>query len=287
MRAMLRRIKSAYTVLRYPLWVPPGHYYSPLADKADVSRAISQIDTNEEPIAIELNGTDQRGLAELLAQHWSEVPTVPDPQWRYNPHNLWFGLADAAVYYSILCHFRPSRVVEVGSGFSSAIALDAAERCLPDLKLTFIEPDPRRLLGVLKKSDEPRCQLLKSPVQDVPLGVYDELSSGDIVFIDSTHVSKPGSDVNWLLFEVLPRLRPGVHVHFHDLFWPFEYPKEWILERRGWTEAYMVRAFLSYNKTFKIELFTSWLWGVAPELVKKALPAAVDAQPGSLWIRKC
>jgi hypothetical protein len=285
-RAILRQIRSAYAALHHPLWVPPGHFYSPLANAADMSRALSEGNRDGPLIGVELHDVEQRKLAEVLAQHWPEVPCAPDPQWRYDPHNPWFGLADAAVYYSILRHFRPRRVIEVGSGFSSAIALDAAERHLSDLELTFIEPYPQRLRRLLRKSDESRSELLISLVQDVPVRMYEELVSGDILFIDSTHVSKPGSDVNWLLFQVLPRLQAGVYVHFHDMFWPFEYPKEWIFEGRSWTELYMLRAFLSYNATFRIELFTSWLWNAAPQLIKEALPAAIDARPGSLWLRK-
>ena len=105
---------------------------------------------------------------------------------------------------------------------------------------------------------------------------------GDVLFIDSTHVVKPGSDVVWLFLHVLPRLAPGVVVHVHDIFWPFEYPPEWLAERRDWTESYLLHAFLAGNREWEILLFSSWLWARHPELV----PSRLDGVPGNIWLRK-
>ena len=158
-----------------------------------------------------------------------------------------FGHADAALYRAILSYLRPSRIIEVGSGFSTAVALDEADANpgLAGLEITCVEPYPQRLLALLRSSDH--VTLLRCPVQDVPLEAFDKLGAGDILFIDSSHVAKAGSDVTWLLLRVLPRLVPGVAVHLHDIFWPFTYRADWLEERRDWNEAYFLHAFLSGN----------------------------------------
>ncbi len=289
-RSVVRGIWGAAAALRRPLWVPPGHYYSPIASRADVGRAVATLpgtaDSRGTVAGLDLREPAQRALAAALSQHWAQVPATRSDGWRYHPDNPMFGLADAAIYHSMLRELRPRRLIEVGSGFSSAIALDTADRYLPDLELTFVEPYPDRLLGLLSDSDRQRCRLVRSAVQDVPLDTYDQLGAGDVLFIDSTHVSKVGSDVNWLVFEVLPRLADGVVVHFHDIFWPFEYPREWLEEGRGWTENYLLRAFLSYNDRFEVLLFNSWVWRAEPELVRATLPSTVDEVPGGIWLRK-
>jgi len=288
-RSVARGVRAAAAVLRRPLWVPPGHYYSPIADRADIDRAMAVADDRSDATAlpgVDLREAAQRELAARLSVHWPQVPTARIDGWRYHPDNPMFGLADAAIYHSMLRELRPGRVIEVGSGFSSAIALDTADRHLPELDLTFVEPYPDRLLGLLTDTDRRRSRLIRSAVQDVPLDTYDALADGDILFIDSTHVSKVGSDVNWLVFEVLPRLADGVIVHFHDIFWPFEYPRQWLEEGRGWTENYLLRAFLSYNDRFQVLLFNSWVWRAEIDLVRATLPNTVDQVPGGIWLRK-
>jgi hypothetical protein len=101
---------------------------------------------------------------------------------------------------------------------------------------------------------------IKARVQDVPLTVFDQLEQGDILFIDSTHILKTGSDLHYELFHILPRLRPGVFIHFHDVFYPFEYPPEWVIEQnRSWNEAYALRALLHETKRYKIEFWNNYL----------------------------
>ncbi len=112
---------------------------------------------------------------------------------------------------------------------------------------------------------------------------FDRLRSRDILFIDSSHVVKAGSDALWLFLHILPRLAPGVVVHVHDVFWPFEYPAGWLREHRDWTEAYLLHAFLVGNAGWEILLFTSWLWQCKPDLVPRHL---ADEHPGSFWMRK-
>jgi hypothetical protein len=129
-------------------------------------------------------------------------------------------------------------------------------------------------------------RLLQSKVQDVPLSTFDALQAGDILFIDSSHVSKVASDVNHVLFNVLPRLASGVLVHFHDVYYPFEYPRFVHYQGIAWNEAYLLRAFLSFNSAFEVVLFNTYLETAHPELVYEAMPLCRKNPGGSLWIRR-
>jgi hypothetical protein len=127
---------------------------------------------------------------------------------------------------------------------------------------------------------------LKKRLQDIDLDIFNKLSDGDILLIDSTHVSKIFSDVNLLLFEILPSLSKGVYIHFHDIFFPFEYPKSWMIEGRAWNEAYILRAFLQYNNCFSIEFFTSYLDFLYRDVLIEKLPLMKRSIGGSIWIKK-
>jgi len=132
-------------------------------------------------------------------------------------------------------HLSPKRFIEVGSGYSSCVVLDINELFFDNrISLTFIEPHTELLFSLIKESDKETSKIIPTDLQDVGLEVLSELCPEDILFIDSTHVSKIGSDVNHIFFEILPRLARGVYIHFHDVFYPFEYPKEWIYEGRAW-----------------------------------------------------
>jgi Methyltransferase domain len=231
---------------------------------------------------LDLREDEQLALADLLAPKWPEF----SGSWsRYtHPTNGFFGLCDGAVYYSMLTTLRPKTIVEVGSGFTSAIALDVREKELEDLQLISIEPNPERLYGLLKENDHTHTTIHPDLVQNVPVELFDVLEKDDILFIDSSHVSKKGSDVNWLFLEVLPRLRPGVVVHVHDIFFPFDYPDAWL--DRGFNETYFLQAFLSYNNVFEIMFFSSWFWREHNDIVKLHLPEGAVGNPGSIWLRK-
>ncbi|MEV7908477.1 class I SAM-dependent methyltransferase, partial [Streptomyces anulatus] len=246
-----------------PPWMPPGHFYSPITAATDVKRALNWKRTpgGDRIPGVDLREAEQIALATGLAEELGRPFEGP----RYTARQTeWFCAADAAVYRSMLRRHRPRRVMEIGSGFSTAVALDTLA---PSVELTCVEPYPDRLLGLLRPEDAERLTLLRSQVQEVPLDAYARLEAGDVLFIDSTHVAKAGSDVLWLFLQVLPRLAPGVVVHVHDVFWPFDYPDKWLREGRDWTEAYFLHAFLVGNSGYEILLFSSWLWREHPELV--------------------
>ena len=163
---------------------------------------------------------------------------------RYQTDNDFFGWTDSQLWYALLATRRPRRVVEVGSGWSTALLLDACDREGLETTVTAIEPFPERLRSVMRDGDADRITVRQHKVQDMPADELADLHAGDVLFVDSTHVAKIGSDVNHLVFDVFPRLPPGVLVHVHDIAYPFEYPQEWVEEGRAWNEAYLLRAFL-------------------------------------------
>jgi predicted O-methyltransferase YrrM len=276
----LRTVRTVRSVLSSTPYAVPGHFYSPLTSHTDTDRAA----TWAERAGSAAPGVDMAVDRQLaLRAEIAEFLDDPLPGPRYDPDNTQYGAADAAVYRAMLNCLRPERVVEVGSGFSTAILLDEIDRNLPGTSVTCVEPFPERLFGLMSAADHGRLTVYRKPVQDVPLDVYRQLSPGDVLFIDSTHVVKAGSDVNWLFLHVLPRLATGVAVHVHDVFWPFEYPKKWLAEHRDWTEDYLLHAFLIGNTGWEIMLFSSWLWRSHPELVPARL---AGHEPGSIWLRR-
>ena len=188
---------------------------------------------------------------------WASLPTFRRRPRRTSGvslgNNFWCD-ADAAVHYGLLRELKPQRVVEVGCGWSSLLMARALERNelqgTPQVMVDLIEPYPRReLLSALPAT----WTLHETILQRAPLELFEQLRSGDVCFYDGSHVARAASDVVWFFFEVLPRLAPGVVVHVHDIFWPSDYPDEWILERgQTWNEQYLLQAFLMYNREFEV-----------------------------------
>lgn len=116
--------------------------------------------------------------------------------------------------------------------------------------------------------------------------LFESLQANDILFIDSTHVCKTYSDVNRIFFEILPHLSSGVHIHFHDIFYPFEYPRKWVYEGRAWNEAYLLRAFLQYNSAFQVVLMNTYMEHFFDTFFDQNMPLCMKAKGGSIWIQK-
>jgi predicted O-methyltransferase YrrM len=276
---------------------PPGHFYSPLPDLADIdARASTIFDRSRNRLAaIDINEHEQLTLLEAFSGPYAEMPfdAKPTPGLRYYFDNPYFSFGDGVVLYSVLRHFKPRRIIEIGSGFSSAAMLDVQELFLDPIDFLFIEPRPERLHGLLSASDRTRCRIETVDVQHVNLHRFEELEPNDILFVDSSHVGKVHSDVVHIIFDILPRLRAGVIVHFHDVPWPFEYPENWIREGRAYNEAYLLRAFLQYNQAFRILFFNSFIALHHRELMGRFLPAALRTPSttatesnSSVWLKK-
>lgn len=218
-----------------------GHFYSPIVSKID-------LDTYEEDLwpatppekipGIDLRTEEQKQLLTELSQYYGDLPFTVEKSEnnRYCYNNGTYSYTDGIILHSIIRHFKPERIIEIGSGYSSAVMLDTREKFAPEIDLTFIEPYPKLLYSLFKENDKQNCTVLDCGVQSVALKEFQKLQANDILFIDSSHVSKTGSDVNYELFEILPNLASGVIIHIHHMFFPFEYPKDWIYEGRNWNE---------------------------------------------------
>jgi hypothetical protein len=235
----------------------------------------------------------QHVLRDVLPRHlpsydYAEVLTDSPDLRDFYTQNSQFSWLDARVLFALLREWRPPRLVEVGSGYTTLLIADVNRRyCGSAIDVTCVEPYPR---DFLRNPVVGVSRMLESPVQDVALEIFSTLEAGDILFIDSSHVAKTGSDVNFLLFEVLPRLAKGVRIHIHDIFLPHEYPREWVLqENRSWNEQYLVRALLMFSSGFKVLFGCSYAFFRYPELVQRALahPKGRSFAGGSLWIERC
>jgi hypothetical protein len=247
--------------LRGAVRYPPGHFYSPLLDIQGLGPNDSSLpfDGAEWWEHVNLRPGQQRSYYEDLLDRF---PLLPFPSqktdgYRYFTENGWFSLSDAFTLSGIIRKEKPRRIVEVGSGFSSAVMLDTLGQTNASAELTLLEPYPDRLYSLLSPHDRSISTVLVQRVQEVSLSVFDQLEAQDLVFIDSSHVCKIGSDVTFILLRILPRLKRGVLVHFHDVFYPFSYPASWIREGRAWNESLFLRAFLVGNPQFQLVSFNS------------------------------
>jgi predicted O-methyltransferase YrrM len=260
-----------------PVRFAAGHYYSPLPDPAElvVDPRRSQIwgtPPRETP------GIDWRADAQLalcrdvlarqtrleLRESESDDPT------EYFAANGQYPPLDAWALEAMLRRRQPSRMIEVGSGFSSLVTARVNREVYGgSIHFTCIEPYPRQFLldGVPGITD-----LIVAKIQDVPLETFAELGDGDILFVDTSHTVKTGGDVTWIFHEIIPRLAPGVLVHVHDAFLPGDYPEPWVREGWGWNEAYLLHSFLAFNSEFEIELGLRYLAELHPDTLTEAFP---------------
>lgn len=265
----------------------PGHFYSPIVNMDDVDE--NKWSDPKAPIGINLNDNKQLELLNKLSLSVSHISFVNNQNLkkRYYSNNTFFIFTDAIILNGMMNLFSPSKIIEVGSGFSSALMLDVLEDN-HELKthLCFIEPFPDRLNSLIRKQDRIKTTIIEEKVQKISLSTFQELTVNDILFIDSSHVSKTGSDLNYILFEILPNLKKGVIIHFHDVFYPFEYPLEWVKSGRNWNEDYLLKAFLMYNTDFEILFFNDYMHRFHSELMKDKLPYKEYSSGGSLWMQK-
>jgi hypothetical protein len=268
-----------------------GHFYSPIVSVDDIKKRESEIwnSANYDGIkGIDLRAEEQIKLIESFRLYYEEIPFKPERQMniRYYYENGAYSYTDAIILYSMIRNFKPERIIEIGSGHSSTVMLDTNEIFFDNkINLTFIEPYPDFLYSLIKNIDIKSATIIKSKVQSVSIDTYKKLQKGDILFIDSTHVVKTGSDVNFILFEILPLLQSGVFIHFHDVFYPFEYPKSWVLNGYNWNEVYLLKAFLMYNDKYEIKFFSEYIHKHHKESFQD-MPLCYKNTGGSLWLVK-
>ncbi len=280
----------------YPEWfrlweaqdihVTPVHYYEPLPDSRTLEDSIWTKDRSLP--GVDLNPASQERLLRVACPPFSEeynaIPIEPtlDTHGFYLRNGRFEGL-DAMLAYCLVRHFQPRRIIEVGAGFSTLIMARAALRN-GATELHSIEPFPDKFLS---RGIPGLTSLQVSQVEEIEPSYFSCLDAGDFLFIDTSHVVRIGGDVNYLFLEVLPLLNPGVIVHVHDIFLPFEYPQDWILKkRRFWTEQYLLQAFLIHNSEYEVLISSGYLSHHFPEEVKKIFPIAAPWGGGSFWMKR-
>ena len=272
-----------------PAAFPAGHFYSPIASLSEVKRREGYIFHIPASLAgIDLNEEGQRRTVKALAAHFPAIvlPETKRDGMRFYYDNPNFGRGEGLIYSALLREVRPRQVVEIGSGFSTLLLLDTLDQLQETATTcTCIEPYPDLLRSLLSERDRARLEIRECAAQDADLAWFEQLQSGDVLFDDSTPVSKVGSDVNYIFFEILPRLTFGVYVHFHDAYYPFEYPRKWIVGGRNWNEAYLLRAFLQFNSAFTIECFNSYLGQFHRDLFQDSFPRFLQNPGSSLWLK--
>lgn len=277
---------------RHKPFVNPGHYYSSVANKDEAAAALAKVERDPAPESVPGIDIDQDALVTLWDDLLGHMKSMPFPEeksddflYYFNNPNFTYG--DGAIWHGMLRHFQPKRLVEVGSGFSSANLIDTNEKYFDgQIDLTFIEPYPDLLKSLLGDKSE-NTKIHAVGVQDADKSVFAQLEEGDVLFIDSTHVVRTGSDVTYELFEILPMLKKGVIVHFHDIFWPFEYPRFWAVDQnRSWNELYALRAFLTDNPNWEILMFGDYIAKTCTKHIEETLPRFATAAGGSIYLRK-
>jgi len=272
------------------LWVPPGDPRSPIPDLDDVRRRESELFGRppEELPGLDTLVEDQMTILREM-KRWGADPPFPqgaDGRRSTGDDAAW-GWADMALLHAFLRKLRPRRVVCAGAGAFVPALLDLNEHVFGrTMSITVVDPEAESLRPLLRKEEEEKVRLLPARVHEVPFDTFTSLAAGDVLCVETSHVSKTGSDLNHLLFRVLPRMKGGVHVHPAGVFWPFEYPSAWVSEGRAWNEAYLWRAFLLHNSAWEIAVFASFLETAHRGAIVKELPQWQRSRAGGLWIRR-
>ncbi len=200
--------------------------------------------------------------------------------------NLSFRQGDADLYYLIVRNYKPKRIIEIGSGHTTKLAVDAIKRNQIDgfqTNITCIDPYEMPWLESMGE-----INLIRDKVENVSTDIFTSLESGDILFIDSSHIIRPEGDVLFEFFNILPQLKKGVIIHVHDIFTPRHYLKDWYFKRVSfWNEQYLLEAFLQHNDSYEILFALNYLKNDFYDRLAGTLTNLVpDAEPGSFYIRK-
>ena len=265
------------------------HYYEPLPDFRTITPEATRRRRIATGIDFDLDG-QRRLVRRLGAAYRHELDALAAAPAAFDFRNLYFAGLDAAMYYALIRDLRPARIIEIGSGMSTRIADKALVQNRAaghGGELICIEPFPEPRLT----QDMPPLTLIGQPVEGVPLEEFDRLNANDILFIDSSHAVKFGGDVCREFLEILPRLKPGVWVHVHDVFFPQDYPATWLIDQRiAFTEQYLLEAFLSFNRQFAVRAANYWLAADYRDdvemLASPALWPGGEHGRGSFWMQR-
>jgi hypothetical protein len=264
------------------------HYYEPLFNPEHLQRPMQ---APRHLPGLDMNEAGQLALLEKFV-YADELRNFPAHRPANSPlafyyENPAFTYGDAEYLYSIIRSLKPAKIIEVGSGYSTLMAIEATkanrqENSGYQCKHVCIEPYEMPWL------ESSGVEVLRTKVEDISVEYFQQLQPNDILFIDSSHMIRPQGDVLYEFLELLPTLPSGVIVHIHDIFTPFDYPEDWVKGHvRLWNEQYLLEAFLSFNKEFRVIGALSWLKHFHQTAIERALPGLrvnTDAIPGSFWI---
>jgi hypothetical protein len=289
----------SFITKNFSLWqklgyhITPNNFNEPIPDTSSLNDNLWL--RNSELVGVNINEQEQLNLLSDFASNYKEeFNSFPQSKteclYQFSFNNSFIESVDAEILYCMIRHFKPHKVIEIGSGYSTYISaqailknkIEGGHECI----LMSIEPYPN---AILKKGFPGLTQVMTQKVQDVPLSEFTSLNGNDILFIDSSHVLKIGSDVQYEYLEILPRLKKGVIVHSHDIFFPNEYPKNWVLEEHWfWNEQYLLQAFLAFNDSFKVLWAGSYMHVTNSEKLEKVFNSynKDKAKPGSFWMVK-
>jgi hypothetical protein len=279
---------------KFGFHITRNDFYSPIPDTRTLS-ATAWSECSDLP-GVDMNEGGQLEYLESFQSRfrgeYDEFPrektSVPH---RYYVNNHAFESVDGEILYCMIRHFKPCQCLEIGSGNSTFLAAQAVSK-----NATEDPANPCELIAVDPYASKIHQQgfpglssVLRHGVQEIPLSRFQQLGPNDVLFIDSSHVVKVGSDVQYLFLEVLPRLQKGVVVHVHDIFLPAEYPKDWVMDKvRFWNEQYLLQAFLAFNDTFEVIWGGNYMHLKHPGKLEQAFSSysRETRHPGSFWMRK-
>jgi hypothetical protein len=273
--------------------ITPVDYSEPLPDTRTLKGSLWT--ERSELLGIEINERRQLELLSLfLARFRQEYDSFPRGQtsrpYQYYLNNGAFEAVDGEILYCMIRCFKPRKIFEIGSGYSTFLSAQAIQRNKEEdrsyqCELVAIDPYPN---PVIRAGLPGLSHLIRTEVQNIPAAKFGELARNDILFIDSSHMLRIGSDVQYEYLEMLPRLNKGVIVHVHDIFLPAEYPREWVLERyQFWNEQYILQAFMTFNESFEVLWSGSYMHLKHPDQLEAAFASYKrDNPPGSFWIRR-
>ncbi len=265
------------------------HYYEPFFRKSDLRKPLGE---DRHLPGLDLNIPGQLALLEAFdyGQELLALPRADRGRLEFFYDNLAFLSGDAEILYSMIRHFRPARIVEIGSGYSTLMAIKAIDANREDddtyaCEVTSVEPFEHPWL------DQLPVRTVRERAEWTDPALYRDLKANDILFIDSSHVTRPQGDIVFEYLEILPSLERGVLVHLHDIFTPRDYPEDWIMkEMRLWNEQYLLEAFLVMNEGFEVIAALNYLKHHHPEALSRTCPVLAeelaDREPGSFWIRR-
>lgn len=249
-------------------FVNPGHFYSVLPSVSttyneDNKVKFDNIDYNEnshqgilKELDIYLTEYDNEFSKNFNLNDKSKKISENQQNFRYTLVNGSFEWMDGRMLYYFIQKYQPKRIIEIGSGNSTLLMCNTIQKFNLNTQITCIEPYPIKFLEDLDNMG--KINLMKEKLENVSLDIFKTLESGDILFIDSSHVGKLNSDVLYYFTKIFPVLNKNVIIHIHDIFFPYEYPREWITSGRFWNEQYFLYIFLQYNTKFKVKYCNSY-----------------------------